>query len=57
MPKYGVFVTRCGYIEVEADSYEAAERFVDHDAKYDDISWDEDWFVDTDSTQLVEESE
>ena len=57
MPKYGVFVTRCGYTEVEADSYEAAERIVDHDAKYDDISWDEDWFVDPDSTQLVEESE
>lgn len=57
MPRYDVFVTLSGVICVEAESKEAAEHFVDYDAKYDDISWDKDWFVDPDSTQLVEESE
>lgn len=43
MKKYGVTVTRFGYVEVEAASAEEAVAIVNRDVKTDDVSWSDDW--------------
>lgn len=50
---FGVVVCRYGYVEVEADSTDAAMTLVDKTVKTDEVSWNDDWScVDA---QLVDE--
>lgn len=41
--RYGVFFTRHGYAEIEAESVEDAMRKADETITSDKVSWDDDW--------------
>lgn len=40
---YGVFFTRHGYAEIEAESAEEAMKLADETITSDEVSWDDDW--------------
>ncbi len=41
--KYGVFFTRHGYAEIEAESPDEAMKLADETITADEVSWDDDW--------------
>lgn len=51
--RYGVFFSRGGYAEIEAESREYAMRKADETITCDEVSWDDDWPC-TDATLLDE---
>lgn len=50
---YGVFFTRHGYAEIEAESAEDAMKLADETISTDKVSWDDDWSC-TDAQLLKE---
>lgn len=46
MAKFGVFVCRCGYIQIEAENEEEAAKLVENEHDTEKISWNDSWEID-----------